>query len=103
MVGRLPKPVIWATVRSTFLSWVVLRAFVGFASGRLSLTLSASVFLMLGVVAIALIDVAVARERLFLGNLGVGRRTVAAISFSTVVALEVAAHLVLSGFLRGTG
>ncbi|MGD2120914.1 MAG: hypothetical protein PVJ76_04180 [Gemmatimonadota bacterium] len=100
------------TIRTTLLSWVVLRAFVGFATvvlgdsvgfavAGLSLVLGASILLILGVAAIAVIDISVARERLFLANLGVSRRTIAGISFGVATALEFMAYLALSALGAG--
>ena len=80
MIRLPPKAVFSATLRTTVLVWFVLRAIVAFANGSPAILLPVSHFLMLGVTATAVVDMTVARERLFLGNLGVGRRVIAGIA-----------------------
>jgi hypothetical protein len=76
---------------------------MGLAARGPSLTFGASILLILGVAAIALFDVKVARERLFLGNLGVSLRIIAGISLLVACALEILAALALSVLAGGAG
>ncbi len=85
-----PRPVCWATFRTTFLVWLVLRSVVGLANGSPAILPPVSLFLMLGAAATVVIDITVARERLLLGNLGVGRRMIAGVSLLVSGTLEVA-------------
>jgi hypothetical protein len=89
MIRLPPAPVFWATARTTALAWFVLRGIVGLAGGSPSIRLPVSVFLMLGVAVTAVVDVTVSRERLMLGNLGVGRRVIVGISFLGSGTLEI--------------
>jgi len=89
MILLPPKPVCWATVRTTFLVWLVLRAVVGLSGGSPSILPPVSLFLMFGAAATAVVDITVARERLFLANLGVGRRVIVGLSLLISGALEV--------------
>ena len=88
-------PAFRATLRTSILAWLVLRVFIGGYSGTPSILLPTSLSLMLAVPAIALIDGAVSRERLFLGNLGLGRRVMAGVSLLVTGILEIMAALVL--------
>ena len=90
MIRIPPKAVCWATFRTTFLVWLVLRAVVALANGSPSILLPVSLFLMFGAAATVVIDITVARERLLLGNLGVGRRAIAGVSLLVSGTLEVA-------------
>ena len=95
-VIRLPPgPVCWTTVRTTVLVWVVLRAIAGMSSGSPGMLLPASLFLMAGAATTAVVDITVARERIFLGNLGVGRRAIGGLAFFVAGALEITAALVI--------
>ncbi len=91
MIRLPPAPVFWATARTTALAWFVLRGVVGMSSGSPSILLPASLFLMLGAAATAVVDLTVARERLLLGNLGVGRRVVVSLSLLVSGVLEITA------------
>ena len=102
MISLPPKPVCWATARTTFLVWLVLRAVVGLSSGSPSIFLPVSLFLMLGVAATAVVDITVARERLFLANLGVGRRVIVGLSLLVSGALEIMSAVAVHALdLRG--
>ena len=96
MIRLPPRPAIWSTFRVTLMTWIVLRGLVGFASGSPAILFSASVFLVLGVAVVALVDSSVARERLFYENLGVGRRMIAGMAVGFACGLEVASALILS-------
>jgi hypothetical protein len=87
--------VIWSTIRISVPTWILLRGILAGASGSPTILLPASIFLVFGVCAVALVDSSVARERLFLANLGVGRRAIAGISLSVACALELAAAIAL--------
>ena len=89
MIRPPPASVFWATARITILVWLMLRVFVGMYTHSPSILLPASLFLMLGVAATAVVDLTVARERLLLGNLGVGRRTVVGLSLLVSGLLEI--------------
>ena len=95
MIQLPPKAVFWSTLKISILAWIVLRGFAGASAGSLSIYLPASVFLILGVGVVALLDSYVARERLFLANLGVGRRWVGVFAVSVALVLEVIAALAL--------
>jgi len=95
MVRFPPKPVCWATLRISLLAWLVLRAIVALSNGSPTILLPVSLFLMLGVAVIAVVDISVARERLLLGNLGVGRRGVVGISLLVSGTLEIASMVVV--------
>jgi len=95
MIRLPPEPVCWATLRTTLLAWLVLRAIVGLSNGSPTILLPVSLFLMLGVAVIAVVDITVARERLLLGNLGVGRRVVAGISLLVSGTLEIASAVLV--------
>ena len=95
-VIRLPPgPVCWTTVRTTVLVWVVLKVFAGMYSGSPGMPLPASLFLMLGAATTAVVDITVARERIFLGNLGVDRRAIGGLAFVVAGTLEITAALVI--------
>ncbi len=93
MIRLPPKPFFWATFRLTVLAWMVLRGFVGMAYGSPRIALPSSIFLMLGLAAIAVVSTTVGRERLLLGNLGVGRRGIVAVSLLVSGALELSSAL----------
>lgn len=93
MIHLPPKPFFWATLRLTVLAWIVLRVLAAMAYGSPWIALPSSIFLMLGLAAIAVVSTTVGRERLLLGNLGVGRRGVVAVSLLTSGALEVSSAL----------
>ena len=97
-----PRPVFWATLRTTLLAWLVLRAIVAFSSGSPSVLLPTSVFLMLAVAAVAVVDITVSRERLLLGNLGVGRRVIAGVSLLVSGALELVSAIAVQGLGLGS-
>lgn len=101
MIRLPPKEVFSATYRTTVLAWLVLRGIVGMYGGSPSVLLRTSVFLMFGVAMIAVVDMTVARERLLLGNLGVGRWEVAAISLLGCMVLEFVSGAVVR--LAGLG
>lgn len=61
----------------------------------LSLTPAAALLLAVAVAALVLIDVRAVRERAFLANLGVGLRSVAAVSFTVAAAWEAVVAAVL--------
>ncbi|MFH1762737.1 MAG: hypothetical protein ABIF09_00970 [Gemmatimonadota bacterium] len=93
MIHLPPRPFFWATFRITVLAWLVLRVIVGMANGLPGILPPVSILLMLGVATIAVLDGTVARERLLLGNLCVGRRGIVAVSLLVSGALEVASAL----------
>jgi hypothetical protein len=88
-------PAFRATLRTSILAWLVLRGVIGLSGGSLSILPPTSLLLMLGVAAIALVDSAVSRERLFLGNLGFGRRAIAGVSLAVTATLEIVAALAI--------
>ena len=95
MVQLPPKPVWIATLRITFLVWVVLRSILALYHGSLTILLPVSLFIMMGAAVTAVVDATVARERLFLGNLGLGRRVVVGIALLGSGALEVVSAVVV--------
>ena len=95
MIRLPPGPVCWTTVRTTVLVWVVLRALAAGYSGSPGMLLPASLFLILGAAAVAVVDITVARERIFLGNLGVSRRAIGGVAFVVAGTLEITASLVI--------
>ena len=102
MIQLPPKPVWASTLRITVLVWVVLRSIVALYNGSPTILLPASLFLMMGVAATAVVDATVARERLWLGNLGIGRRAVAGIALLGSGTLEVVSAVLLRALdLRG--
>jgi hypothetical protein len=105
-------PTTLDTARRTAILWVLARLMVGFlnllsggvASGRVAtgeaarIMAAASVRQGIGLAVVILpvlvvADVGLAHERAFLGNLGIGRRHVAAVALVTAALLEVAAGL----------
>ena len=95
MVRLPPKSVCWATLRITILVWLMLRVMLAGYNQSPSILPPVSLFLMLGVAVIAVVDITVARERLLLGNLGVGRRGVVGISLLVSGTLEIASMVVV--------
>ncbi len=100
MISVPPKDFLRSTFRVAFLAWVGLRAIVVLAwlvlraiVGSPQLSLPASIFLIFGVTAVALVENSVSRERLFYANLGVGRRVTAGIAMAVATGLEVMAGL----------
>jgi hypothetical protein len=77
------------------LAWVVLRVLVGLESGSPDILLPTSIFLMAGVAGIAVVDLYVARERVFLANVGIGRRSVVLVSLLVSGSLELLSALVV--------
>jgi len=95
MLALPPKPIVVTTFKTTLLVWVVLRGLLVSGTGTLAILPPASLFLMMSVAVTAVMDIVVARERVFLGNLGVGRRGIAGMSFVLTGVLEVISGLVL--------
>ena len=89
-----PRPIRWATYRLSILVWLVLRAFLAAQNGSLAVLFPVSLLVMLAVGAVAATEMSVSRERVFLENLGIGRRSVFALSFLFAGALETMAALV---------
>ena len=74
---------------------------VGLSPDSPWISLPASVFLMLAAAAIAVVDVAVARERLLLGNLGMWRRVIVGVSLLVSGTLEIASAVAAHGLGLG--
>jgi len=91
MIPILPRSVLWPTLRTSVMVWLFLRLFMGAGARYLAggmemgggggshglLSLSASVLLMAGVAVSALVDLHLAREEVWVQNLGVSRKSVA--------------------------
>ena len=101
MIRLPPASVFWATARITILAWLMLRVFVGMYTHSPSILLPASLFLMLGVAVTGVVDITVARERLLLGNLGVGRRVVVVLSLLVSGVLEISSAFALRALNLG--
>ena len=84
-----PRSVLIGTlVRSVFL-WALMRSVFMYGVGAWRFPLRVSLLLIATVAALAFVDLRTFRERTFLANLGVPRRTVAAITGLTAAALEL--------------
>ena len=90
-----PRSVLVGTlVRSVFL-WALMRVVFMYGVGAWRFPLRVSLLLIATVAALAFVDLRTFRERTFLANLGVPRRTVAAITGLTAAVLEVLVALLL--------
>ncbi len=105
-----PPPILGATAKVTVLAWLVLRGALAMGSRLPGAPLPdrfpgflphVSLFVMLAAGAVALIDLTVARERIFIGNLGVGRRSVFGVSLLVSGAFEIATALAIRGLAMG--
>jgi hypothetical protein len=109
MVRFPPTPILRSTAKATVLAWLVLRGALAMAPllpGALverppGFLPQVSLFVMLLAGAVAWIDLTVARERILLGNLGVGRRWVFGFSLLVSGALEITTALVRRGLGLG--
>ena len=91
-----PRPVLIGTlVRSVFL-WVLMRAIFMFGVGMWRFPPSVALLLMAAVAALAFVDLRTFRERTFLANLGVPRRTVMVITGLVAAVLEIVVALLPS-------
>lgn len=105
MIRLPPTPILLATAKATLLAWLVLRGAVAMGSvlpGALvdpspTIPPHVSLFVMLAAGGVAVLDVSVARERILLGNLGVGRRSVFGVSLMISGALEMISALAFRG------
>jgi hypothetical protein len=96
MIPFPPRSVLLPTMGRTILIWALLKVVFAGQMGSWVFTAPASMWLALAVGAMIFMDLRVFRDRVFLANLGVPRRSVVVVAVGVAMILEAACTIFLT-------